>query len=197
MYSQYDEEKYILNALENWIPVGGGRFLDIGAWNAKDKSNTRALYELGWSGVLIEPSPGPMLNLLAEYGDDPRITLVMGAVTVEPGLVRLHITDDAVSTTDEATFDKWKGTAKYIGSLHTPGIPLQYIAQHFGGFDFVNIDAEGTSTELLFEMISQGWQTKCICVEHDGREGEIISRVTPAHYHVVYGNETNLVLVRG
>lgn len=202
MYSQYDEETHILAAFElgdvapeDWPTEK--RFLDIGAWNAKDKSNTRALYERAWSGVMIEPSPGPMLNLLAEYGDDERITLIEGAVTVEPGLITLHITDDAVSTSNEAEFEKWKGTAKYIGKLTVPGIPLQYLAQRFGGFDFINIDAEGSSVELLFEMMNLGWQPRCICVEHDGRTSEIISRVTPLHYHVVYGNETNVVLVRG
>lgn len=60
MYSQYFEEQYILAALEG----EPGRFLDIGGYHPTDKSNTRALVELGWTGVIVEPSPGPFINLL-------------------------------------------------------------------------------------------------------------------------------------
>jgi FkbM family methyltransferase len=197
-YSQYDEEGYIVAACHDaTVRPSSGRFLDIGAWSAKDFSNTRALYELGWSGVMIEPSPGPMLGLLKEYGNDPRITLVQGAVTCEPGLIALHVTDDAVTTSNECEFEKWKDTAKFHGKMTVPGIPLDYIARQYGGFDFVNIDAEGISADLLLQALRLGWQPGCICVEHERREGEIIAAATPLHYHVVYGNGTNMVLRRG
>ena len=61
MYSQRDEEKYILEAFDGKTD---GRFLDIGAWHPTVFSNTRALIEMGWSGVMIEPSPGPFLNIV-------------------------------------------------------------------------------------------------------------------------------------
>ena len=34
-----------------------GTFLDLGAYDGVDLSNTRALTELGWAGVCIEPNP--------------------------------------------------------------------------------------------------------------------------------------------
>jgi len=191
-YSQYDEQSHILAA----VGEKPGAFIDIGAWSATQFSNTRALYELGWSGVLIEPSPGPMLGLLKEYGNDPRITLIQAAVAVEPGLVKLHVTDDAVTTASEAEYERWKDTAKFHGSMLVPTISLSEIATRFGGFQMVNIDAEGISVNLLLSMLELGWQPTCIVVEHDGREGEIIAAATPLHYNVVYGNGTNIVLVR-
>jgi len=192
-YSQYDEERYIL---ETFTGAPAGKFLDIGAWHAKQFSNTRGLYELGWSGVMIEPSPGPMLGLLAEYGNDDRITLIEGAVGCELGLLTLHVSDDAVTTSSELEYEKWKDTAKFHGRMSVPAIPLSYIAERFGGFNFVSFDAEGVSADLFLQALALGWQAKCICVEHGGREGEIISAATPLHYCVVYGNGTNLVLVR-
>lgn len=60
MYSQGDEEKHILEIFCGFT----GRALDIGAWTPNTFSNTRRLYELGWSLTLVEPSPGPFLILM-------------------------------------------------------------------------------------------------------------------------------------
>jgi hypothetical protein len=61
MYSQYKEEEAILATFPDKTD---GRFLDIGCWDPITFSNTRALVERGWSGVMIEPAPGPFLELL-------------------------------------------------------------------------------------------------------------------------------------
>jgi FkbM family methyltransferase len=196
MYSQDQEEQHILAALRD-VPGFGhqARFLDIGAWHPKTFSNTRALFELGWSGVMIEPSPGPMLNLLADYGNEPRIALVSAAGGLETGFASMHITDDAVSTLDAKSFEMWKDHAKFHGSMSVPIITLEDIAMRFGGFDFWNIDAEGISVDLFKRMMVLGHEPRCVCVEHDGREGELISSAS-LKYNVVYGNGTNLVMVR-
>jgi hypothetical protein len=238
-YSQFDEQDAILAAfgLQPWqtnLSPGNtdGRFLDLGAWDPITFSNTRALVELGWSGVMIEPSPGPFLELMlcctkcgdnidtrkrakrlkydaagdpapecdkcgaARYGFDERFTLILGAVGLEAGFTRICATDDALSTSDEGSRKKWERIGGFYGWLTTPTITLEQIANQFGGFDFVNIDVEGQSTDILLKMLALGWQPKCICVETDGRDQEIISAATPLHYHVTYGNGTNLVLVR-
>ena len=168
-YSQYEEQTAILAAFEGWPAQAQRHFLDIGAWNAKDKSNTRALYELGFNGVMIEPSPGPLLSLLAEYGNEPRITLISAAVALEPGLLPLHITDDAVSTSSEAVYDTWRNAVppvKYVGNLSVPVLTLEQISNQFGGFDFINFDAEGLSADLFNRAMDLKWEPRCICVEH-------------------------------
>ena len=86
LYSQNNEQTYILEA---FAEKSDGRFLDIGAYDAKLLSNTRALYERGWSGVMVEPSPGPM-----KVPDD-RLRSVLGITTVavKHGTQPLAITD--------------------------------------------------------------------------------------------------------
>lgn len=64
MYSQFEEEKHILAAMID--RSGPGKFLDIGCWDPITFSNTRALVERGWSGVMIDPAPGPFLELLRQ-----------------------------------------------------------------------------------------------------------------------------------
>lgn len=204
-YSQYDEQQHILAAF-GWSEDGivfdearrskGHRFLEIGSWNPKDKSNVRALYELGWSGVCIEPSPGPLLNMLNEYAGQPRITIVSAAVGLERGLVAMMVTDDAVSSSDRKQYDTWKDITKFRGELTVPVITWADITNRWGGFQFISIDAEGQSADLFIAMLDAGLQPKCVCVELDGRLEELAAKATPLHYHLVYSNATNGVFVR-
>ena len=196
-YSQYGEQEAILKGLsvrgESVLP---GRFLDIGAWHPTEFSNTRALFELGWSGVMIEPSPGPMLNLLDAYGNEPRVTLIQAAVSVTTDPLSMMVTDDAVSTSDEVQYGVWKDAAKYRGRLVVPTITPGAIATRYGGFDFVNIDAEGESARIFLHMLELGLFPPCVCVEHDSQTTILSIEATKHNYRVVLVNSTNMVLVR-
>lgn len=101
-YSQFKEDEYLITVLPK-----AGRFLDIGSWVPTIFSNTRVLFEMGWSGIMIEPSPGPFLAAMQtcsdcghvpglttsailpelchcgsgiRYGNHPRITMILGAI---------------------------------------------------------------------------------------------------------------------
>lgn len=191
-YSQYDEERFIVEA------VGGmsGSFLDLGAYHPTEKSNTRALFEGGWGGVMVEPSPGPMRALLVEYGKEDRIKLIQAAVALTPGLVDLWVSDDAVSTSDQSSYATWKEAGGFFGQMRVPAITLNEIANQFGGFDFVNIDIEGLSVDLFTQALYLGWEPKCWCVEHNDRLGELLTEATGKGYVATMTNSCNVVLVK-
>jgi FkbM family methyltransferase len=200
-YSQYGEQSHILRALGL---VGSsltwGRFLDIGAFHPTELSNTRALYELGWSGVMIEGAPGPLQSLIREYGNDPRITLVSGFLGFPEQLARVHVTDNCVSTTEDDEYEKLKATVAFTGSVYMPVFSLSWIFDAFGSqFDFVNIDTEGTSVELFRQMLchrefwAKRFRPLCICVEHNGRLKEAISMASDTGYYTVHQNSTNII----
>ncbi len=190
-YSQYDEEKYILQ----YSPQRG-RFLDLGSYHPKVFSNTRALYELGWTGVMVEPSPLPFDSLLREYGNDERITLICAAVGIEGGMIKIHATADALSTSNEKSFEIWKKDGGFYGSFLTPCLRLRDLFQQFGGdFDFVNFDAEGVSVDLFANMLEIGPRPKVVCVEIDDRMGELASMATANGYKIVYANGTNAIMI--
>lgn len=191
-YSQFEEDTAYVPLFDR-----PGRFLDIGAWDPRIFSNTRALYELGWNGVIVEPSPDPFLKQLREYGNDERITLLQAAVGDERAIAQMWCTDDAVSTTEAEQYEKWKDAAKYHGKFFVPVITIQDIFDQFGGpFDFVNLDVEGRSVDLLKKLLATPAFPRCIVVEHDGRETEVISLACSKGYSVIFGNTTNLVLAR-
>jgi hypothetical protein len=225
VYSQQIEEQYILEAFKAH-PSETKRLLDIGGWHPTIFSNTRALVELGWGGVIIEPSPGPFINFLrgcvkcgdvpselygerhqagiakpcakcgsAEtYGLSERFSLVLAGVGLEPGLVAFNASDDAISTSVEREYETWKKIGGYYGRFLCPVITLDQIANQFGGFDFINFDAEGVSADLFLRAMELGWRPRCCVVEHDRRTTELLSKAR--EYTTVYANETNLVMVK-
>jgi FkbM family methyltransferase len=194
-YSQSGEQAAILDAFEGRAP---GRFLDIGAWDPFKFSNTRALFERGWSGVLIEPSPGPMRKLLDEYGQEPRITLIQAAVTMgySKTLIKFEISDDAYSTNLPEQFERYQ-FAEFIGKLFVPTIGLAQIGNLFGVPDFISIDAEGNSADLFLQMLRLGWRPRCVCVEWDARQEEITSAAVELGYTLAFATPENGVFVFG
>lgn len=201
-YSQYDEQQAIGTYFDGRPDLRQNsatlRFLDIGAWDPKTFSNTRLLFENGWSGVLVEPSPGPMVSLLREYGDEPRVRLVQACVGLTMGdQVQLRVTDDSITAVQgSATHQLWKDQGGYYGSMLAIAIDWDRINLWFGGFHFVNIDAEGISVDLLDAMLKSGAKPECVCVEHDQRMGELCARATGEGYKLLYSNGTNAVFGR-
>jgi len=192
-YSQSDEQRAILAAVAH---IEHGTYLDIGAAHPTDMSNTRALFEAGWSGVLIEPSPYGMATLIAEYGAEPRITLVAAAVGTEDIFTEFCVTEDMTSTFSPENFKKWN-TSKWLGKIRVRLITLDQITSAFGHFDVVSIDAEGVSAELCRRMLEAGWEPRVFCVEADNRTHELAMVATGRGYVVTYASAENVVFVRG
>ncbi len=192
-YSQNSEEIHIARIVGDQP----GRFLDIGAYNPKLFSNTRALYERGWSGVMVEASPGPFLDLLAEYGNDVRIELVCAAVAIERSLVKFYHSEAGVATSNEPHYQKWRDKATFDGDFWTPGITISDLISRFGtDFDFINIDVEGTSADLFIDALQRRMRPKCFCVEHDGRQEELTRIALTRGYSQYHINGENVIYSR-
>lgn len=190
-YSQYGEDIKIRQLLGSAV----GRLLDIGAYDPKAMSNSRALIESGWDAVLIEPSPLPLRNLVMEYAGNEKVTIIGAAVSDSLGLKAFDLTDDAVSTCDSETHQKWSGQAHYYGQAWIPTITIRGVADHFGtDFQFVSIDAEGNSKDIALAML-RGTQIRprVACVEHDGHVGLLTAAFKEFGYRAVTDNGTNLI----
>lgn len=211
-YSQYGEDKIVaeifggpdqLAALaENRGPdPGRASLLDIGAWGPKDLSNTRAFIELGWRAVLCEFSPKPVRELVQEYAGNDRVSVVQCAVTpIHQHCLEFRITDDALSAPPESeTVRKWgrDNAGGYFGRLFVPTVPLKDICNQFFGShtpDYISIDTEGTSVDLLLELFAMCRRPRAIVCEHDGRDTQIWEAAKTNGYEVRDRNETNVIL---
>lgn len=192
-YSQNSEEQYILEAC---AAIENGRALDIGAWDPLIFSNSRALIERGWSAVLVEPSPRPLEGLLREYGAKTNIRIVSACVGLEDALAEMQISADAVSTVSEEVAGRWSKAGAYYGRMFVPQITLPRIFNQFGGFDFVNIDAEGGSAALFIELMNTEMLPQCVCVEHDSRYVEVGQAAARRGYTQTYVSQENCVFRR-
>lgn len=189
-YSQRDEQRYILDACKD---IQAGRYLDIGAFHPEVFSNTRALFEAGWTGVLVECSPGPLANLARYFYRCEGIAIVAAAVRKQLGLTSMQISDDGLSTDDPDRAAFWKKAGGYYGEVWVPSITIPQILNQFGAFDFVSIDTEGSSVDLLADLLATEMYPRCICVEHDGRVIEAAQMAHAKGYRQVYVSEENLV----
>ncbi len=194
MYSQRDEEKTILK----YAP-SEGTYLDIGAFDEKLLSNTRALYERGWAGILVEPSPECFIRLIESYRNDPRIVLVNALLTAKSdALVKFYSSPDAVGTSCEENYKTWKGHASFA-EIYVPALPIQKLIDGLSitHLDFINIDSEGTSFELLKALDLVKLKCSMVCVEYDRHEIPIRSHLNGVGFGITLQTDENLVATRG
>ena len=174
MYSQNSEEK----AITNYFKGRTGNLLDCGAFDGKQFSNSLRLFELGWSGVCIEPSPSPFAAMYELHKNNPKVQLANVAVTPVSGTIDFFDTNgDAVSTTDLSHKSKWeKGSKIKFNKIQVAGMsPADILAKFGNKYDFVNIDTENTNLETLRGFIAAGLRFELLCIEHDNQHPAIVA----------------------
>jgi FkbM family methyltransferase len=194
-YSQNGEQAIILKTFGSFV----GRFLEIGACDGVLVSNTLALTELGWSGVMVEPSPQAFMALKQLHGSNPKLTLVHAAVGPRYGMTKFweEQTIGGYSTTEEGNRAKWQHLANFPQPFYVPVIPVEVLLAEFPGpVDFLSIDTEGTSTDLFCTFPFAAVLPRVVCVEHDGRIAECLAQAQQWGYREVARNGENLVFVR-
>lgn len=209
MFSQNDEELIILQYFKN-LHLLNGKLLDIGAFDGELFSNTRKLMLefTEWSGVFVEPSSFSFSKLAALYENDPqRVTLVNAAVVeenkIDTRLLKFYdYPNSTVSSLTENHTKKYGYEEKNIhGHITKPykvyvgQIGLNEILTNFGPFDFINIDVEGQSADIVLQEWFNPFNYNCklICVEHDKKEQLLIDKFTQIGYKIITCNTENII----
>lgn len=197
-YSQNSEQDAILNYFNN--SGKGLKYIEIGGYSPFTFSNTRALYELEASGIIVEPSPECMAEFEKEYANEPRIKLVQAAITDNDGIVEFYNSvGDAISTTDISHKEKWeKGYAVNYNKITVKSISMNtFLKEHGQDVDFINIDVESTNWQL-FNLIPDWFfnRLKMICIEHDGKNIEMENKLKTFGFHKILLNAENLIMVK-
>lgn len=209
MYSQNNEEQVIYDYFANKSDKAPRILLDIGANDGKTFSNSLRLIELGWYGVLVEPSERAQQALQALHGHNPRVHLIKAAIGLETGKATLHESghhlpdksDHALlSSLKPEETERWRRARVEFTDVEVEMITYQALLQRCGytGFDFITIDAEGMDLEILVQIDLS--HTGLLCIEwnsnHEVREQVLSYCQRYDLTRVLYTNAENLIIGR-
>lgn len=198
MYSQLDEERVIVE----WFKDRVGKYLDIGAWDGVQMSNTRRLAELGWSGVLVEPGAKNFSALIDNMAfAAERSVLVQAAVSEARGLAQLWFDTSpergwAMSickhVADNPLLLPAPSKAHCVVPLITPGDLAQ-----FGPYDFLSVDAEGKDMDILRAIPDEMYAgVSMISAEVPMCEFEALEILAPKGFRIHYRTTCNVIFVK-
>jgi FkbM family methyltransferase len=191
VYSQNDEQDYILNYFSGFK----GTFLDIGANDGKNLSNTAALVDNGWEGVMVEPSPATFKQLMLNYLYNKRLQPVNCAVSDKAGAITFYECEDTlISSMNETLIKSWgRPYVPIIVQSLTYKLLLEEL--EYKQFDFISIDAEGMDLVILKQIDLT--DVKMICVEHGNTfEREIKEYCEGFGMKQIMRNFENIVMAR-
>lgn len=206
MYSQYDEETIILDYFKGFF----GTLCDIGANDGVTFSNSRALLERGWYGVLVEPSE-KTFEVLTKNSEPFSNQVLLHNVGIadycgwsefhESGPLMSKNDHSLISSMKEAETERWKKKSKPSDPIvkfkktKIPVIDFATLLKNSGCdmFDFITIDVEGMEVEILRQIDIKALGCKMICIEYNGKSelAEIYDSLTP--HPVLYKNKTNII----
>ena len=191
-----------------------GRFVEVGAFNCINWSNTLCLVIAGWSGIAIEPQPGPFSECVELHKDNPRIILENCCIGRENGKTKLYL-GGSNSTIVPETVDIYNS----IGQFKISGLDknkfiecnlftLDFILDKHNWqprFDVLVVDVEGAELDVLFGFALGKWLPKMAIIETHalhpderlGGDAEAINEYfANYHYQKVSEDSINSIYVR-
>jgi FkbM family methyltransferase len=171
-YSEAGEDLILASIFEH-LKIERPTYLDIGAWNPVQLSNTYLLYSSGSRGVLVEPNPSLCDKLRRVRSRD--VVLNIGIGTDRRTEADYYMFGDSAFN----TFSKEQavGLRKFATDqncdprvIKMPLVPINdVIAEHFKDrqIDLLSIDAEGLDLSILKCLDFSRFHPRVVCVETD------------------------------
>jgi FkbM family methyltransferase len=175
MYSQIGQDAWVLSRIKD-----PGFFVDIGATNGIEKSNTYALELAGWRGICVEPNP----HYFEELVKNRKCTLSPLAIYKESDLdLNLILAGEYSSLLDYANDDHHyrERAGKSLQKIKTITLDkLLAINDAPNRIDYLSLDTEGAELEIL-ESFSWDYDIQLITIEHNnGKNKEPIAALLEA-----------------
>ena len=161
-YAQNQEDVVLDRALH----AARGFYVDVGAASPSIASVTRHFYEMGWSGINIEPQESYVAELRLERPRDTTIQAVAGATA---GTCTFHVveSDPDLSTFDESRIadlvEEGQRTTVQVVQVVTLDDVLDRAQPE--AIDFLKIDVEGAERDVLLGLDLTRWRPRVVVVE--------------------------------
>jgi len=151
-FSQFGED-LILNSLFELRGIANGFYVEVGAYNPLQLSNTYFYYKKGWRGICIEPNPKSINKMKLRRPGDIHLNL---AVSMNPGKVQF-VCDEAKSGILDESYIFKNQSGKECIMVETQ--PLRSVfEQHLPqgqSISFMSVDCEGHD---LIVLESNNWE---------------------------------------
>jgi len=198
-YSQNNEQEVILKYFGGKV----GTFIDIGANDGKTLSNTFALAEAGWSGVLVEPSPTAFALLKENYKDKKGFYFYNFALGNTNGNVKFYDSGTHLNKGDHGLLstmveeEKKRWTKEKFNEIEVKCFRWKTFLNRLSikDFDFISMDIEGMEVSLLKQMDLRS--TSMVCLEWNSKpqvKDEFDKLMVG--FNVIYTSPENLIYAR-
>lgn len=161
-YSQNREDVLLARAL----PGRAGYYIDVGAADPVEHSVTKYFYDLGWSGLNVEPQDDFYRRLTL---DRPRDQTLQAVLSDRPGTLVLHVapTHPGFATTDPRVVAGMKAQGIAVRPVEVPAFTLADVCERYApaDIDFLKIDVEGAEPRVLAGADFRRWRPKVVLVE--------------------------------
>lgn len=193
---------------EKYFPAGyKGFFVEVGAFDGYNHSNTWGLAEDGWSGIYYEPIPD-FYRQCVERHKNNNVIVVNQAVGNYIGTVTLHLAGPITTASSKQFSSKfWASSYKNTTTITVPITTLNHSLVEYDvkkDFDILVVDVEGLETEVLRGFTIPYWRPKLAIIEvqeyHEAEElryqaKEINELFDKSGYEKIYVDDINTIYV--
>jgi FkbM family methyltransferase len=161
-YAQNAEDVVLARAL----PAAAGFYVDVGAGHPEISSVTKHFYDLGWSGINIEPRADAIALLDEQRPRDVNLQVAVGAFE---GTTDLYVVDGDpdLSTIDDADVEFLRERGYEFAVEKVPVRTLDSLLEEHNvtTIDFLKIDVEGSEGDVLAGVDLSRWRPRVIVIE--------------------------------
>ena len=160
--SEIGQDKWVIGKM--FPGVTNGFFLDVGSGHGTIGSNTKALEELGWTGICVDPFPTHM------EGRTCRMEKVVVSST-SGQMVKFHTHSGLGGIAD--TLGKWKEEAEKSPAVELPTVTLAEVlagANAPAFIHFLSLDIEGAELDALKGVPFDKYRFGAMAIEHNDEE---------------------------
>lgn len=165
-----------------WVSGGkrDGYFVEFGALNGRDFSNTYMLEKLGWNGIVAEPHPSYADKVPAvrnchfstkcvydKTGDTVEFRTVVG----RPALSAIG----ATQLNDSKSQLRSNYNSVQVSTITLNDLLDEYAAPY--DIDFISIDTEGSESKILSAFDFGKRRIRSFCIEHNSEQRAQLTKI--------------------
>ena len=188
--AKYGRERYSAGLEEYLIreffkDERGGVFVDVGAFDAVQGSNTwRLERDFGWSGLAIDADPG----VAASYARRPRSKFVLAFVDAADGGDATLFSGQAGASSGTKAFTEQFGALRGTHAVQRRALASLLREHAVTRMDFLSMDIELSEPAALGPCPIEQYRPRLVCVEAHAQTRQWLLDYFARHGYVVVGD---------